>query len=130
MKGRSVTALLDTGSWLSLVSLQMDRNLCIPMRSTHEDHCILKSACRDFLNVFGKGTLDLFVNHLSMSRDFDVIENLTLNAFIDCDFMYKFNVVISFVTRTVSFMGCFACEQLRNRSNELKETVRTINFVT
>ena len=59
-----------------------------------------------------------------------VVENLTLNALIGCDFMYKFNVVINFVNRTVSFMGGLACEQLRNQSNELKETVRTINFVT
>ena len=42
------------------------------------------------------------MNHLSMSHDFVVVENLTLNAFIICDFMYKFNVVINFVNRTVS----------------------------
>ena len=77
-----------------------------------------------------KVTLDLSVNHLSMSHDFVVVENLTLNALIDCDFMYKFNVEISFVNRTVSFVGGLACEQLRNQSNELKETVRTINFVS
>ena len=59
-----------------------------------------------------------------------VVENLTLNALIGCDFMYKFNVVINFVNRTVSFVSGFACEQLRNQANELNETVRTINFVT
>ena len=53
-----------------------------------------------------------------------------MNALIGCDFMDKFNVVINFVNRTVSFMGGLACEQLRNQSNELKETVQTINFVT
>ena len=78
----------------------------------------------------GKVTLDLSVNHLSMSHDFVVVENLTLNALIGCDFMYNFNVVISFVNRTVRLMGGLACEQLRNQSNELKERVRTINFVT
>ena len=108
VKGRSVTALLDTGSWLSIVSLQLVRKLRIPMRST-PDHCILKSAGGDFLNVFGKVTLDLSVNHLSMSHDFVVVENLTLNALIVCDFMYKFNVVINFVNRTVSFMGGLSC---------------------
>ena len=44
--------------------------------------------------------------------------------------MYKFHVVINFMNQTVSFMGGLACEQLRNQSNELKETVRTIHFVT
>ena len=78
----------------------------------------------------GKVTLDLSVNHLSMSHDFVVVEHLTLNSLIGCDFMYKFNVVINFVNRTVSFMGGLACEQLRNQSNELNETVRTTNFVT
>ena len=130
VKDRSVMVLLDTGSWLSIVSLQLVRKLRIPMRSTPEDHCILKSAGGDFLNVCDKVTLDLSVNHLSMSHDFVVVENLTLNALIGCDFMYKFNVVISFVNRTVSFMGGLACEQLRMQSSELKETVRTINFVT
>ena len=63
MKGRSVTALLDTGSWLSIVSLQFVRKLRITMRSTAEDHCILKSAGGDFLNVCGKVTLNLSVNY-------------------------------------------------------------------
>ena len=112
-------ALLDTGSWLV-------RKLRIPMRSTPEDHCILKSEGGDFLNVCGKVTLDLSVNHLSMSHDFVFVENLTLNTLIGCDFMYKFNVV----NRIVSFMGGLTCEQLRKQSNELKETVRIINFVT
>ena len=64
-----------------------------------------------------------------MSHDFVVVENLTLNALIGCDLTYKFNIMISFVNQTVSFMGGLTCEQLRNQSNELKETVRTINFV-
>ena len=111
VKGRSVTALLDTESWLSIASLQLVRKLLILLRSTTEDHCILKSAGGDFLIVCGEATLDLSVNHLSMSHDFVVVEILTLNALIDCDFMYKFNVVINFVNRTVSFMGGLACEQ-------------------
>ena len=99
MKDRSVMVLLDTGSWLSIVSLQLVRKLRIPMRSTSEYHCILKSAGGDFLYVCGKVTLDLSVNHLSMSHDFVVVENLTLNALISSDFMYKFNVAINFVNR-------------------------------
>ena len=130
VKGRSVTALLDTGSWLSIVSLHFFRNLHTPMISISEDHCILKSAGSDFLNVCGKVTLDLSVNHLSMSHEFVVVENLTLNALIGCNFMSKFNVVITFVKRTVSFMEGLARVQLLNQSNELKETVRTINYVT
>ena len=130
VKRRTVAALLDMGSWLSIVYLQLVRKLCIPMRSTPEDHCILKSAGGDFLNVCGKVTLDLSVNHLSMSHDFVVVENLTLNALIGCDFMYKFDVVINSVNRAVSFMGGLTCERLRNQSNELKKTVRIINFVT
>ena len=78
-------ALVDTGCSLSIVSLQLVRKLRIPMRSTPEDHCILKSAGGDLLNVCGKVTLDLSVNHLSMSHDFVVVENLTLNALIGCD---------------------------------------------
>ena len=74
MKGRSVTVLLDIGSWLSIVSLQLVRKLSIPMTSTLEDHCILKSAGGDFLNVCSKVTLDLSVNHLSRSHDFVVVE--------------------------------------------------------
>ena len=75
------------------------------MRSTPEDHCILKYAGGDFLNVCGKVTLNLSVNQLSMSHDFVVVENHTLNALIGCHFMYKFNVVINFVNRTVVFYG-------------------------
>ena len=38
-----------------------------------------------------------------MSHEFVVVENLTLNVLVGCDFMYKFNVVIDFVNRTGSF---------------------------
>ena len=64
VNGRSTQALLDTGSWLSIVSLHFVRSLHIPMRSTPEDYCILKSAERDFLNVCEKVTLDLSINLL------------------------------------------------------------------
>ena len=70
VKGKSIQALLDTRPWLSIVSLQFVRSLRIPLRSTPEDHCILKSAGRDFLNVCGKVTLDLSINHFSMSHEF------------------------------------------------------------
>ena len=75
------------------------------MKSTPDDLCVLKSAGGDFLNVCGTATLDLSINHLSMSHEFVVVENLTLNVLIGCDFMYKFEVVIGFVNRSVSFMG-------------------------
>ena len=76
VKGRSVTALLDTGSWLSIASLQLVRKLRIPMRSNPEDHCILKSAGGDFLNVCGKVTLDLSVNHLWRFHDLWLLRTL------------------------------------------------------
>ena len=48
---------------------------------THEvhpgDQCILKSAGGDFLNVCGRVNLDLSINHLSMSHEFVVVENLS-----------------------------------------------------
>ena len=103
VKGRSIQALLDTGSWLSIVSLKVVRSLLIPMRSTPEDQCILKSAGDDFLNVRGRVNLDLSINNLSMSHEFVVVENLTLNVLIGGDFMYKFNFIIDFVNRTASF---------------------------
>ena len=75
------------------------------MRSTPQNLCVLRSAGSDLLNVCGRATLDLSINHLSMSHEFVVVENLTLNVLIGCDFMYKFEVVIDFVNRSVSFMG-------------------------
>ena len=75
------------------------------MKSTPQDLCVLKSAGGDSLNVCGRATLDLSINHLSMSHEFIVVENLTLNVLIGCDFMYKFEIVIDFVNRSVGFMG-------------------------
>ena len=54
----------------------------------------------DFLNVCGKATLALLINHLSMCHEFVVVENITLNDLIGYDFMHKFNVVINFVNRS------------------------------
>ena len=76
VRGRSIQALLDTGSWLSIVSLKFVRSLRIHMKSTPEDQCILKSAGGDFLNVCGRVNLDLSINHLSMSHAFVVVEIL------------------------------------------------------
>ena len=87
VRGRSIQALLDTGSWLSIVSLKFVRSLRIPMKSTSEDQCILKSADGDFLNVCGRVNFDLSINHLSMSHEFVVVDNLTLNVLIGCHFM-------------------------------------------
>ena len=69
-----------------------------------EDQCILKSAGGDFLNVCVIVNLDLSINHLSMSHEFVVVENLTLNVLIGYDFMYKFNVVIDFVNLPEIFL--------------------------
>ena len=85
------------------MSLKFVHSLRIPMKSTPEDQCILKLAGGDFVNVCGGVNLDLFINHLSMSHEFVVLENLTLNVLIGCDFMYQFNVVIDFVNRAASF---------------------------
>ena len=52
------------------------------MKSTPEDLCVLKSAGSDFLNVCDRAILDLSINHLSMSHEFVVVENLTLNVLI------------------------------------------------
>ena len=101
VKGRSIQTLLVTGSWQSIVFVQ---SLRLSMKSTPEDFCVLKSAGGDFLNECGRATLDLSINHLSMSHEFVEVENLTLNVLIGCDFMYKFDVVIDFVNRSVSFM--------------------------
>ena len=94
VKGKSIQTLLDTGSWLSIVSLKFVQSLRLPMKSTSQDLCVLKSADGDFLNLCGRATLDLSINHLPMSHEFVVVENLTLNVLIGCDFMYKFEVVI------------------------------------
>ena len=91
------------------MSLKFVRSLHIPIKFTPEDQCILKSAGGDFLNVCGRVNLDLSINHLSMSHEFVVVDNLTL---IGCDFMYKFNVVIDFVNRTASFFFKFGCGQI------------------
>ena len=58
----------------------------------------------DVLKVCGRATLDLSINHSSMSHEFVVVENLTLSVLIGCDFMYKFQIKIDFVNRSVSFM--------------------------
>ena len=85
VRGRSIQALLDTGSWLSIVSLKFVSSLSIPMKSTPEDQCILKSAGGVFLNVCGRVNLDLSINYLSMSHEFVVVMNLTLNVLIGCN---------------------------------------------
>ena len=87
---------------------------------------ILDGTC---LNVCGRATLDLSINHLSMSHEFVVVENLTLNVLIGCDFMYKFEVAIDFVNRSVSFMGSLTVAKLLNQSSEWSETARTVNSV-
>ena len=51
VRGRSIQDLLDTGSWLSIVSSKFVRSLRISMKSTPEDQCNIKSAGGDFLNV-------------------------------------------------------------------------------
>ena len=109
VKGRSIQTLLDTGSWLSIVSLKFVQSLRLPMKSTPEHLCVLKSAGGDFLNVCGRATLDLSIKHLSMSHEFVVVKSPTLNVLIGCDFMYKFEVVIDFANRSVSFNGKFSC---------------------
>ena len=129
VKGRSIQALLDSGSWLSIASLKLVQSLHIPMKSTPEEYCILKSAGDDFLNVCGKATLDLSINHLSMCHEFVIVKNLTLNVLLGCDFMYKCNVAIDFVNRSASFMGSLTAAKLLNQSSELSETVRTVNSI-
>ena len=64
-----------------------------------------------------------------MSHEFVVVENLTLNVLIGCDFMYKFDVVIDFVNPSVSFMGSLTATKLLHQSNELSETARMVNNV-
>ena len=64
-----------------------------------------------------------------MSHEFVVVENLTLNVLIGCDFMYKNEVIIDFVNKSVSFMGNLVVAKLLNQSSELNETARTINSV-
>ena len=111
------------------MSLKFVRSLRIPTEFTPEDQCFFKSAGGDFLNVCGIFISDLSVNHLSMSHELVVVENLTLNVLIGCDFMYKFDVVIDFVYRSVSFMGSLTATKLLNQSSELSETARTVNCV-
>ena len=84
VRGRSIQALLDTGSWLSIVSLKFVRSLRIPIKSTAEYQCILKSAGGDFLNVCGRVNLDLSINHFSMSHQFVVVENLSRESYFVC----------------------------------------------
>ena len=115
VKGRSIQTLLDTGSWLSIVALKFVQSLRLPMKSRPQDLCVLKSADGDFLNVCGRATLDLSINHLSMSHEFVVVENLTLNVLIGCDFMYKCEIVIDFINKSVSFMGNLVVAKLLNQ---------------
>ena len=129
VKGRSIQTLLATGSWLSIVSLKFVQSLRLPMKSTPEDLCVLISAGGDFLNVCGRATFDLSINHLSMSHEFVVVENLTLNVLIGCDFMYKFEIVIDFRNWSVSFMGNLTVAKLLNQSSEWGETARTVSSI-
>ena len=64
-----------------------------------------------------------------MNHEFVVVENLTLNVLIGCNFMYKFNIVIDYVKRATSFLGNLVVAKLLNQSSELSETVRTVNHV-
>ena len=73
--------------------------------------------------------LDLSVNHLSMCHELVVVENLTSNVLIGCDFIYQFDVVIDFVNRSVSFIGSLTAAKLFKQSSQLSETVRTVNCV-
>ena len=43
--------------------------------------------------------------------------------------MYKFEVIIDFVNRSVSFMGNLVVAKLLNQSSEWNETARTVNSV-
>ena len=70
------------------------------------------------IKVCGRATLDLSINHLSMSHEFVVVENLTLSVLIGCDFMYKFAIKIDFVNRSVSFMENLMVAKLLNQSSE------------
>ena len=49
-------------------------------------------------------TLDLSINHLSMSHEFVVVVKLNLNVLIGCNFSYRLNLGIDFVNRTSCFM--------------------------
>ena len=64
-----------------------------------------------------------------MSHEFVVVENITLNVLIGCDFMYKFEVIIDFVNKSVSCMGNLVVAKLLNQSSEWNETARTVNSV-
>ena len=57
------------------------------------------------------------------------MENLTSNVLIGCEFMYKFEIVIDFVNRTVSFMESLTVAELIYQSSEWSETARTVNSV-
>ena len=129
VKDRAIQTLLDTGSWLSIVSLKFVQSLRLPTKSSTHDLCVLKSAGGDYLNVCGRATLDLSINHLSMSHVFVVVENLTLNVLIGCHFKYKYEIVIDFVNKSVSFMGTLVVAKLLNQSSEWNETARTVNSV-
>ena len=64
-----------------------------------------------------------------MSHEFVVVKNLTLNVLFGCDFMYKFEMIIDFVNRSVSFMGNLTVAKLLNQSCEWGKTARTVNSV-
>ena len=64
-----------------------------------------------------------------MSHEFVVVENLTLKVLIGCDFMYKYEVIIDFVNKSVSFMGNLVVAKLLNQSSKWNETARTVNSV-
>ena len=70
------------------------------------------------LKVCGRATLDLSINHFSMSHEFVVVENLTLSVLRGYDFMYKFEIKIDFVNRSVSFMENVMVAKLLNQSSE------------
>ena len=99
------------------------------MSSTPEDLCGLRSAGGNALKVCGRATLDLSINHLSMSHEFVVVENLTLSVLIGCDFMNKFQIRIDFVNMSKSFMENLMVAKLLNQSSEWGQTARTLNSV-
>ena len=64
-----------------------------------------------------------------MSHEFVVVENLTLSVLIGCDFMYKFQIRIDFVNRSISFMENLMVAKLLNQSSKWGQAARTVNCV-
>ena len=117
VKGRSVQVLLDTGtcyqlypcSWFVSWEYQSDH-----LRRT----IVLKMVGGYFLNVCGKVALDLSINHLAMSHDFVVADNITPSVLLGYNFMYKYDLRMHFVNRTVSFVEGLTVAKLLNRSKK------------